>query len=163
MQAVKDLCENYVKDFSETRSDMIFFGKAGVGKTFFARCIAGALLEKGIDVVYISARELTEILNASLFFERREEVEEDLKSIRTCELLVIDDLGTECPTSRSVSQFFSLMEERKLHRRAMLITTNLAPEDIKRDYSERIYSRITGEYQNINMYGDDIRAIKETD
>ena len=157
MTAVKEHCKAYARDFSADSPNLLFIGKAGVGKTFFARCIAAELLRKGVEVVYMTAAGLTSTLRASLFFENRAEAEEELEAVRNCELLVIDDLGTELPTPRSASQLFACLEDRALRGAPTLITTNLTPEQIRDLYSERVFSRIFGGWNIVYMYGDDIR------
>lgn len=157
MLAVRDHCAAYARDFSKDSPNLLFIGKAGVGKTFFARCIAAELLKRGTEVVYMTASGLTETLRAGLFFERSAEAENALEAVKSCELLVIDDLGTELPTARSASLVFSCLEDRALRGVPTLITTNLSPEQIRDLYSERVFSRIFGGWNIVRMYGDDIR------
>ena len=157
MMAVKEHCEAYAREFSPASPNLLFIGKAGVGKTFFARCIAAELLKRGVEVRYMTATGLTEALRESLFHDRSETAEETLESIRGCELLIIDDLGTELPTPRSASQLFACLEERALRGVPTLITTNLSPEQIRDLYSERVFSRIFGGWNIVSMYGEDIR------
>lgn len=160
MTAVRDHCAAYARNFSSASPNLLFLGKAGTGKTFFARCISAELLARGIEVVYMTATGLAELLKAGLFYDRPASVDEEIAAVKDCELLVIDDLGTECPTRRSASQLFSCLEDRALRGVPTLITTNLAPEQIREIYSERVFSRMFGEWNIVYMYGDDIRRKK---
>ena len=159
MTAAARTIRAYADDFEKKGGNMLFTGPAGVGKTFFARCVAAELLERGIEVVYVTASDLRGILTDSLFRDRGTGAAERAEDLQECALLIIDDLGTEAPTDSSVSRLYSLLEGRMTRGLATIITTNLSPEDIRDIYTERIFSRLMGGFLEVPMTGDDIRLM----
>ena len=154
---IRDL-KAYVKDFENHKGNVLFTGTAGVGKTFLSNCIARDLLERGFGVVYVTAEELFAELSKNMY-ERENEGHDD-SMVSTCDLLVIDDLGTELKNSFTRSKLFAVINERLLKRQGTIISTNLNMETIAADYSERVSSRLISCYKIIHLFGDDIRIKK---
>ena len=148
----------FVRDFDSTFENMFLFGDTGVGKTFLSHCIAGELLATAHLVLYFSAQELFDRLAGYTF--NREETQGNLSDILDCDMLIIDDIGTELTNSFVTSSLFLCVNERLLRRKSTLISTNLSLEDFSRTYSERTFSRIAGNYQLIKLIGRDIRIQK---
>lgn len=150
-----DFCKNYVNDFPADRN-ILFYGDTGVGKTFLSNCIAKALLDKAYSVLYLSAIELFNIFSE---YDRDGEDGEPLSEsqITACDLLIIDDLGTELSNAFTNSKLFYCINERLLGGRSTIISTNYSPRELMNNYSERIFSRISNSYTLIKLYGDDIR------
>ena len=124
-------------------------------------CIAKELLSGSYSVIYFSASRLFDIL-AKETFGKKSSVEDDTHThIYDCDLLIIDDLGSELPNTFTVSQLFTVLNERILRKKSTIISTNLALEDIKSIYSERIFSRISSSYTMLRLTGDDIRIQKK--
>lgn len=156
---IRDICLNYVNNFDEAYSNMIFYGPTGVGKTFMTHCIAKALLDTSHTVVYLTSLQLFDILEKNKFDKSDESttLSEQVSYILKSELLIIDDLGTELVNSFTASQLYQFIEERHLNRRATIISTNLSFHELRDRYSERIFSRFTGYYDFYMLVGDDIR------
>lgn len=159
MQTIIDGCKAYVSDFDSKYENLLFYGEVGVGKTFLTNCIANELLKKGHSVIYFTAYQLFDTLAKYAF--RSGEVSEDINRVHEdifdCDLLIIDDLGTEMTNSFVQSQLFLIINERDNRNRATIISTNLSIEDISERYSERTFSRIYGKYRMIKPSIKDLR------
>ena len=154
-------CHHFIDTFSIEFHNLLLYGDTGVGKTFLTHCIAKELMDHSYSVIYFSASSLFDFL-AKNTFGKREDIDEDaLSHICNCDLLIIDDLGTELANSFTVSQLFVILNERILQKKATIISTNLSLEDIKAIYSERIFSRISSNYSMLRLTGDDIRIQKK--
>lgn len=161
MLTALEACHEFVDTFSETFRNILLYGDTGVGKTFLSHCIAKELLSGSYSVIYFSASRLFDIL-AKETFGKKSSVEDDTHThIYDCDLLIIDDLGSELPNTFTVSQLFTVLNERILRKKSTIISTNLALEDIKSIYSERIFSRISSSYTMLRLTGDDIRIQKK--
>lgn len=152
-------CRRFAEQFDTSFDNILLFGDTGVGKTFLSNCIAKELLDTGHSVIYFSASQLFELL-ANHAFRKGSTESMDAANIYDCDLLIIDDLGTEMVNSFTSSQFFTLINERILRRRSTLISSNLDLNAIASIYSERVYSRIISCYQLLHLFGKDIRIQK---
>jgi len=159
MEAVAALCRDLVERFDREHGSLLLMGDVGVGKTFLARCIAKELLDRAFSVVYLSANELFELLSR-FRWEGGEEEEEQARHILDCDMLIIDDLGTELSNSLTNSKLFYCINERLLRKKGTIITTNLTQERLRDIYSERIVSRLMSKYQLCYLFGDDVRMKK---
>lgn len=153
-------CQKFIADFDTAFENLCFYGEAGVGKTFLSNCVAKELLDSGHSVVYFTAFQLFDIFEKNTF-DRDSDVILAHQNIFDCDLLIIDDLGTELANSFTTSKLFLCLNERMLHRKSTLISTNLSMEDLTAVYSERICSRIFSNYTMIRLFGDDIRLKKK--
>jgi len=164
MQKVLKLCREYTDQFKEEKGNILFLGNTGVGKTFLCNCIAGELLDKFYAVIYLTANELFECIS-KVRIDKTEDLslKELYGYIFGCDLLIIDDLGTEMTNTWTASQFFSLINARLNDRKATVISTNLSMKSLRDIYSERVTSRITSGYSVIPLYGEDIRLKKKTE
>lgn len=161
MKRIYSYCTKYCDTFGEKSPNLFLTGASGVGKTYLSNCIANQLLAKGHTVVYQSAASMFRFLE-DYKFDRvdRDENNEYYKSIYDCELLIIDDLGTEFPTSYTNSVFFDLVNTRLLNNKKTVISTNTTVKDIEKKYTERVSSRIIGEFRILTLIGSDIRKKK---
>ena len=151
---------SFLSDFP-SGDNLLFYGDTGVGKTFLTHCIAGELLEKGYSVLYLSAIDLFDLFSKYAFDNDSEADYRDVFSqILDCELLIIDDLGTELVNSFTNSRLFYCINERILAGQSTIISTNLSLEELMNTYSERIFSRLTMSYQIFKIFSDDIRLKK---
>lgn len=158
---VKEICLDYIKHFDESYDNLIFYGPTGAGKTFLTHCIAKQLLDTSHTVVYLTSLQLFDILEENKF--SRDDTylsNEQVSYILNCELLIIDDLGTELVNSFTSSQLYYLIEERHLNRLSTIVSTNLSFHELREHYSERIFSRFTGYYNFFMIIGEDIRIKK---
>ena len=154
-----NISQDFIKDFNDTFSNLYFYGDTGTGKTFLSNCIARELLNKGYSVIYFTAFQLFDILSKGIF-DKDNKAMAAHQNIFDCDLLIIDDLGTELANSFTTSQFFLCINERILRKKSTIISTNLNMAQIADIYSERVLSRIAGHYNIIKMFGDDIRMKK---
>ena len=140
---------------------IVLIGPTGVGKTFLTHCIAKALLDTGHTVVYLTSLQLFDILEKNKFYKTDEYINnEQVSYILNCELLIIDDLGTELANSFTTSQLYYFIEERHMKQKSTIISTNLSLDNLRDRYSERIFSRFTGYYDFKQIIGTDIRILK---
>lgn len=149
----------FIDDFDNKPKNLLIYGDTGVGKTFLSNCVAKELLEKGNSVIYFTAFQLFDILSKGVF-ERDADAIAAHQNIFDCDLLIIDDLGTEFANSFTTSQLFLCVNERILRQKSTIISTNLNMSDIMEMYSERTLSRISSNYTIIKLFGDDIRIKK---
>lgn len=156
-------CIRFVNEFDDNFNNIIFYGDPGLGKTFLCNCIAKDLLDKGKTVLYLTAFQLFRLFEKERF--RKEEETEDSKAyldaIFTVDLLIIDDLGTEFSTALTGAELFNCLNARLLDRNPTIISTNLSPNDWQSQYSERIISRVFGNYKALKLIGKDIRIVKK--
>lgn len=160
MKTALKTCREFTDTFSSEFRNILLYGDTGVGKTFLSHCIAKELLEHSFSVIYFTASQLFDIFAKSTF-QKDKEASLDYEHIYDCDLLIIDDLGTEFSNSFTSSQLFICLNERILRKKSTLISTNLALDDIKNIYSERVFSRITSAYTVLRLTGDDIRIQKK--
>lgn len=145
-------------DFWEYPHNLLFVGQTGVGKSFLSHCITKELLQQGHFVLYLSAVELSELFEKNKFSKDTEaDAREQYDDLFTCDLLVVDDLGTETITSFTVSALLDCINRREASRRATVISSNYNPFELQKLYSERFSSRIMANYQLLPIIGDDIR------
>jgi DNA replication protein DnaC len=138
-------------------------GNTGVGKTYLANCIAEELLDRGNTVIYLTAFRLFDILEKNKFgkdVENTHLAANQFEYILDCDLLIIDDLGTELNNAFTSSQLYLIINERLLRQKSTIISTNLSLENLNTNYSERVYSRIISRYTICRIFGEDIRLHK---
>ena len=158
MKPIFDRCKSYSENFSQDSENLMFIGKPGVGKTFLSNCIAKALLDKGHSVIYFTSVQLFDKLSKYAFSYDYSDNGENMKDdIFSCDLLIIDDLGTEAATRFVESHLFNIINERIIRNKATIISTNMTLADINERYSERILSRLVGKYTLIKPDISDIR------
>ncbi len=155
------VCRNFVRDFDSDFQNLFLYGDTGLGKTFLSHCVAKELIETTHSVLYFSSFRLFELFAQHTFSRGEEETSELEEHIFQCDLLIIDDLGTEMTNTFVTSQLFFVLNERILRRKSTLISTNLSLETFAETYSERIFSRISSNYTMLKLIGDDIRIQKK--
>lgn len=152
-------CKRFLDYFDKKPNNMLFYGDTGVGKTFLSNCVAKELLEQGKSVIYFTAFQLFDILSKGVFQKDADAIAAH-QNIYDCDLLIIDDLGTEVPNSFTSSQLFLCVNERILRQKSTIISTNLNMVQLAEQYSERTFSRISSNYCILKLFGDDIRIQK---
>lgn len=153
-------CMSFIRDFDTAHENLLLFGNTGIGKTFLTHCIAKEVMESIHSVLYLTATELFDALLARAL-NRTDDSQLLYEQIQTCDLLIIDDLGTERNTDFVVSQLFVCLNDRILNQKSTIISTNLTLEEIKANYTERTFSRISNHYKILRLAGDDIRIQKK--
>lgn len=157
-----DVCHNMVDNFENQKTSILFHGSVGVGKSFLSCCVAKEILDKGYSVLYFSSSNLFETLANSTFDkDSKESLYTTKEDIYNCDLVVVDDLGTELTNSFVLSELFSLITERTLRNKSTIISTNLSLTDLSNVYSERIISRIISNFELCKMSGPDVRIYKK--
>ena len=160
MRTTVAACLRYIDEFDKTFSNLFFYGGTGLGKTFLSHCIAKELIERAHSVIYYSAFELFDLF-AKNSFGRRETESDMTDYIFDCDLLIVDDLGTELTNSFVSSQLFLILNERLQRQKSTIISTNLPLGTFAELYSERVFSRITSNFQLFQLIGNDIRIQKK--
>lgn len=157
IRKVYDICQSFVKTFDTEFSNLLLLGETGVGKTFLSNCIAKELLDSYHSVIYLTAIELFKCFENS-DFNKGEDVEyQDVSYFIDCDLLIIDDLGTEFHSQFSVSQLYNIFNSRMLSNKPVIINTNLTIRDLQENYTDRFVSRICGNARQLDFLGRDIR------
>ena len=161
MRQVVAACRQFIGEFGEKKGSLLLTGNTGVGKTFLADCIAKELMDRYYSVIYLSAGDLFDIFSKTRFGRQDEDGIRDMYDyILDCDLLVIDDLGTELNNSFTSSQLFYCLNERLNRKKGTVISTNLSINALRDNYTERVPSRIMSYYRILPVYGDDIRLKK---
>ena len=159
-QRAYDTAWNFVQDFDSRFQNLFFYGSTGVGKTFLSHCIAKELIQRSYFVLYFSSFDLFDLLAKNTF--KKDTAASDMAEyIANCDLLIIDDLGTELVNSFVASQLFFCVNERIINHKSTIISTNLTMENFLETYSERIFSRISSNYTMLKLIGNDIRIQKK--
>lgn len=146
--------KNFITSFNSSNENLLFYGTSGIGKTFLSYCIAKELMDRGDLVLYRTADDLVKDLK-EIRFKENSDLEQMLFY---CDLLIIDDLGTEPLNDFSKSELFNIINKRLLIDKSMIISSNLSLEYIMQTYTERLTSRLFGNFTLCKFYGDDIRV-----
>ncbi len=152
-------CLDFIKYFDTEFANLYLYGDTGTGKTYLSNCIARELLDSGHSVIYFTAFQLFDILSRGVFDKEANAIAIH-KNIFDCDLLIIDDLGTELSNTFTTSQLFLCLNERILRKKSSIISTNLGVSQLADLYSERVLSRIVSNYTLLKLFGDDIRILK---
>ncbi len=162
MHKVVEDSKLFIENFKDDYQNLLFYGNVGCGKTFLSNCIAKSLIDRGYSVVYFTAFQLFDLLAKNTFEgkDQPEDKKELYDDIFTCDLLIIDDLGTESSNSFTKSQLFLILNERNCRKKSTIISSNLSLEKMGDIYSERSLSRILGNYKMYKFMGKDIRVMK---
>lgn len=159
MEKTYQTCRKYAYGFTEKSGNLLFSGDTGLGKTFLSACIARTVADRGFSVVYESAGHLFTKLERAKF-SGDEEARLDVRKYNSCDLLIIDDLGTELPGQFVTSALYNLVNDRLLAGKPMIISTNLNTDDLGKRYSPQIASRLRGSFLRVAFLGEDIRVKK---
>ena len=154
-----NICRKYAAGFSLNSGNLLFIGGTGLGKTFLSACIARSAADKGYSVAYESAPHLFSKLEKDRF-SPDENSHAEVQRLSNCDLLILDDLGTELPGNFVTAALYALVNDRLLAGKPMVISTNLNIDEIIRRYSPQIGSRLQGSFQRLTFVGDDIRVMK---
>lgn len=164
MEIVFDTCREYAKSFSERSMNLLFMGGTGLGKTFLSASIARVVAENGHSVCYDTAASALDAFETKKFSkdpEKAENAATRVERMLDCELMILDDLGTEMPTPMSVSALYTLINSRLVTGKKTIISTNLSDAEMQKRYNPQICSRIDGEYVKLPFFGMDIRQLKK--
>ena len=165
MELVYEVCLNYAQKFGRFPICNLFLtGAPGLGKTFLSACIARTVSEKGHSVVYDTAGNIFAQFEARKFQRDSadgQEARDETRRYLNCDLLILDDLGSELVTQFTQSALYELVNSRLVGEKHTVISTNLSLEEAARRYPPQIASRLEGEYHALHFFGDDIRLLKK--
>lgn len=156
MEGVYRYCKDYACHFGPGSGNLLFFGSTGLGKTFLSAAIAREVISAGFSVVYDSAERIFQQFEAEKF-NREESADREVNRVLRCDLLILDDLGTEMSSPLVKSALYQIINTRLIERRSTILSTNLEPKNLSKYYSPQIASRIEGEYKIFGFFGEDIR------
>lgn len=161
MERIFSYCKRYAENFSTASLNLMFKGATGLGKTHLSLAIAGEALDKGYGVIYSSTQNLAVALEKERFDKVGGDRPEDTNSqLISCDLLILDDLGTEFSSSYAGAALYNIINTRLLAQKPTIISTNLSFKELETRYSERFASRIFGSYSIFEFIGADIRVQK---
>ncbi len=156
METVKSRCERFANEFGSGSGNMLFMGGTGLGKTHISAAIGKTIIKKGRTVIYESARNILNENRANAFADG----DYDTERFERCDLLIIDDLGSEPKGEYSASVFTDIVDKRLLSGRSTIISTNLTAAEMVRGYSQRFVSRVLSCYSLMTFVGKDVRMLK---
>ena len=160
IKSVYMVCKDFCNNFGRDAQNLYFYGSSGTGKTFMASCIANEVSSKGYNVIYQSAYKLFQFMEDYKFcrIDRETPLYDD---IYNCDLLIIDDLGTEFGTAYTCSVLFDILNSRLLNEKSTIISSNLNLGSLEKKYTDRVHSRIVGNFEVLRFLGEDIRILKK--
>ena len=165
MGHVFQACRRYGENFSSASANLLFQGGTGLGKTYLSACIARQVAGKGFSVCYETASAALEYYERAKFSRDAAEGEQAATRVRrmeSCDLMILDDLGTEMITPMSQSALYTLLNNRLVNGKKTIISTNYSDADLQKKYSPQIFSRISGEFSALPFVGKDIRLLKKS-
>jgi len=160
MQAVLNKCRSFAESFPCNGESLLFIGRTGLGKTHLSLAIANEVAKTGAAVAYASAQDLIDRAERAKFGRDSGGDAEFVQGALTCDLLILDDLGTEFGSQMAAATLFQVINTRLLERRSTIISSNLSPQELQERYSERLASRILCSYSALPFAGNDIRLQK---
>ncbi len=165
MELVYDVCLNYATKFGRFAIKNLFLsGAPGLGKTFLSACIAHTVSENGFSVVYDTAGNIFAQFEARKFLRDSPDgmdARDETRRCLNCDLLILDDLGSELTTQFTQSALYELINTRLVGGKHTVISSNLSMEEAARRYAPQIASRLDGEYHVLHFFGDDIRLVRK--
>ena len=161
MERNYDVCQDYARQFSPRSDNLLLMGQPGLGKTFLSACIARVVSERGFSVVYDTAEHIFSRMEEEKFrSEDSPGAREDVERYLRCDLLIMDDLGSEMVTSFVQSALYQLVNGRLTGGKKTVVNTNLTPRQLGERYSPQVQSRFEGEYRILPFFGEDIRKLR---
>jgi len=163
MELIYDICGEFSRRFGSQTESLLFTGAPGLGKTFLSACIARQVSDQGFSVVYDTASHIFQQFESGKFGRENpyeEDPDREINRYLNCDLLIMDDLGTEMLTTFVQSAFYRIVNDRLLARKKTVLSTNLSLDELQRRYGEAVRSRLEGEYRILRFFGRDIRLQK---
>ena len=160
MRQIRSFAREYAENFSPAAPNLLLRGGTGLGKTYLSACIARVVAARGFSVAYETAATALSAFEAAKFrpfTDTGEKAQQRVEQYLSCDLMILDDLGTEMISPYSTSALYTLINTRLSSRMATIISTNLSDADLERCYTPQILSRLEGEYQSLPFRGTDIR------
>lgn len=154
-----EYCKSYAEGFTPESRNIFMRGNTGLGKTHLSLAIGRAVIEKGFGVIYCSTPEILAKLEKEHFGKTKSD-EDSEETLKECDLLILDDLGSEFHTSFTKNKIYNIINFRLIHQKPTIISTNLDYDELENAYSKRLISRLMGEYVIMSFVGTDIRQAK---
>ena len=164
MELNLSICKGFADSFPDVDQNLLLQGGTGLGKTYLSACIARVVAGKGYSVCYDSAASALDAFERQKFSRDSEEsaaADTRVKRMLSCDLMILDDLGTEMVTSVSISALYTLLNTRLVTGKRIILSTNLSDEELEKKYGPQICSRLAGEFQKLPCRGQDIRRLKK--
>lgn len=162
MSNILNKTKSFIETFDKEGGNLLFYGETGLGKTYLSNCIAKALLDRQHTVLYQTSIHLFEEVCGDVIMKKNQNPDsrKTYRYLYSCDLLIIDDLGTEFTNSFVSSELYDILNTRMREGKSTVISTNLNLQELTERYSDRITTRIFAEYKVYNFYGDNIRLAK---
>lgn len=159
MKDILQISESFVKNFNINNGEnLLFYGTTGLGKTFMSNCIAKELLDRNYIVIYQTAFTILDILERRRFGKGDKSLDEyQYRLLLDCDLLIVDDLGTEVSNTFTNAEIFNIINTRIIRGKKTIISSNLTPKEISDIYTDRVFSRVLENFIPIKFYGEDLR------
>ena len=157
MAKILEFCKKYASQFKKNSPSLLMTGSTGLGKTHLSLAIAKEVIEKGFGVIYGSAQNIISKMEKEKFRGYQNSSDETERHYIDCDLLIIDDLGTEYLTSFSSAAIYNIVNSRIMMNKPTIISTNLSMKELEKNYSQRMVSRIIGNNIRLEFLGSDIR------
>lgn len=158
-EKIKKSCIKYATNFTTASPNGIFLGGTGLGKTHLSLAIANVVINRGFSVVYGTAQNiLSDLQNEN--FGRDDNLRYYERAVLNCDLLILDDLGTEFKSAYTVACLYNIINSRLSAKLPTIMSTNFTLDELEEKYDQRITSRIAGEYSKFILVGNDIRYMK---
>lgn len=165
MEMVYEICGDYARKFGRYYFNNLFLtGAPGLGKTFLSACIARTVSERGFSVVYDTAVNIFAQFEAQKFsrdMDDTRDARDETRRYLACDLLILDDLGSEMTTPFVQTALYTLVNTRLASGKKTVISSNLSMGDVRHRYTPQIASRLEGEYRALPFFGDDIRLARK--
>lgn len=160
MTQILGYCKSYAENFTLNSRSILMRGATGLGKTHLSLSIANELIKRGFSVVYVSAPDILFQLERAHFSYGFDAEQDLLSTLCECDLLILDDLGTEFATNFTNSQIYNIFNNRILRSKPVIINTNLTIKELENAYTQRFVSRVMGTCDKLDFAGKDIRPQK---
>lgn len=158
LEKIYNFCKDYSENFSGSDKSILMEGGTGLGKTHLSLAIARRVIERGYGVIYCSVPNILAVLEKEHF--SRDASRTTLRHLESCDLLILDDLGTEFSTHFTTTSIYNLINSRMAREKATIVNTNLPLAEVKKNYSDRLVSRIIGDHIYFTFIGQDVRIVK---
>ncbi len=162
MVKILDKTKKFVETFDKEGGNLLFYGETGLGKTFLSNCVAKALMDSQHTVLYQSSIHLFEDVLSDVLMKKNQNSnsKELYRYLYNCDLLIIDDLGTEFTNNFVSSELYDILNTRMRDGKSTIISTNLSLKELNERYSVRITSRFISDYMAFQFYGNNVRLAK---